>query len=232
MTQLPSLAQGRWNHLPQFSSQHKMVAPLWPQTQQCWEEPSSPVNGSLGASPGNLMAAGRVLDVVPDGSEPTELPGGGGSCARASVEPLRASLGPTAGWKGQPFSPGVWAKLRQTSPGTNLPAFLSGSHLLCHPPDCKEDISWEKAHESNTFTSSLRKQSCKILQKSEGADEKRVAWHAHCSAGEREPSSHSPGRTRGHRARTSPVCRHRCLGQPQCGDTAHMLQGQSQWHRA
>lgn len=153
LTQPPSLAQGRWNHLPQFSSQHKMVAPLWPQTQQCWKEPSSLISGSLGASPGSPTAAGRAQDGAAAGSQPTGLPAAGGSWARACVELLGARLCPTAGWKGRPFSPGVWVKLRQTSPGTNLPALLSGSHLLCRPPDCKLDISREKAHESNTFLS-------------------------------------------------------------------------------
>lgn len=192
MTQPPSLAQGRWNHLSQFSSQHMMVAPVCPQTQQCCQEPSSSISSSLGASPGSPTAPGRAQDVATVGSQPTEPLW---SCWEPDFVPQPA--GWLASHTGLSF---LGSGLSSGKPRlAQISLLLPGSHLLCCPPDCKLDISRQKAQESNMFIVLPKKQGGKKLQKRGEADEERAAGIAHCNTAG-SAWNHSPGRTRGHRA--------------------------------
>lgn len=118
-------------------------------------------SSSLGAFPGSPTAPGRVQDVAAARSQPTEPPGGGGRllcqsfCARGAGSQTLSQL------LGRPFFPAVWAKLWQTSPGTNLcarvwlspsvpPAGLQLGCLEAESPSVQrggslgEIIAWQK----------------------------------------------------------------------------------------
>ena len=123
VTHSPSSAQGRWKLRSQPVSAQLMVAPLPPQTKQCWKEQSSPHQRWARGLRGQPHFSGQgVQGVGTAASHSAELPGRRGSSAVVG-------LSPGAGWKGRGGFLWAQAKPVRASAGTELPVPSSPSGL-------------------------------------------------------------------------------------------------------
>lgn len=164
MTHSPSEAQGRWKLRSQPVSRHVMVAPLSPQTKQCWKDHSVPISSSPRASRAlprcwagcwMWLLLGHTLQICWwMGLLCWTLCGAAGS--KTFVPELVGRAGISFLMSGLSSHKPLLAQMY---------LFLSGPHLLCCPVDCMSNILREKSPESDFFDTLLRKLVGKKLQK-------------------------------------------------------------------